>query len=250
MAASTPPARLFLSDLHLEDPHSLAAQRFQECLTIEALLVDEIYILGDLVEMWVGDDDDSDIAMLLKLVLAATAEYTRVFLMHGNRDFLFGAQFAQESAITLLEDPYCTPDGLLLSHGDLYCTDDAKYQAARTLFRSSEWQQEILAKSLQERTTLGQMLRAQSRQENANKSANIMDTNPSALQAAIDEHQARGVVHGHTHRPGTYPGRPFKHVLGAWEKCGWVLRERDSSFSLECFPLDRPYSISDTGTPL
>lgn len=246
------PSRLFLSDLHLEDPHSPAALRFQECLALESHRVDEIYILGDLVEMWVGDDDNSAIAVLLRDALQEAAKYSRVFLMHGNRDFLMGERFAREAEITLLPDPFCTPDGLLLSHGDRYCTDDTKYQAARAMLRSEQWQNEILAKTLAERTTLGQMLRAQSRQENANKATNIMDTNPVALKTAIDEHQAMGVIHGHTHRPEASAGQTFKFVLGAWERCGWVLREHASRFSLECFALNRPYtnSESDKGTPL
>ena len=183
MPTSTLPSRLFISDLHLEDPQAPSTLRFQECLNAEAPRVDEIYILGDLVEMWVGDDDKSDIATLLKNTLTDTAKTTRVFLMHGNRDFLFGTKFEAETGVSLLEDPHCTPDGLLLSHGDRYCTDDAKYQAARTLFRSADWQRDILSKTLAERTALGQMLRAQSRQENANKSVNIMDTNAEALSA-------------------------------------------------------------------
>lgn len=234
--------RIFISDLHLDDPNSTAFQRFTECLAVEGQRVDEIFILGDLVEMWIGDDDDSDVANALKTTLSGV--HAPVFLMHGNRDFMFGKAFAQASNINLLPDPYVTNDGLLLSHGDAYCTDDKAYQTMRETFRSAEWQSQMLSKSLAERKAFGASLRQQSQASNANKAANIMDVNDSAIaQAMRDQH--RLLIHGHTHRPGIHllQDTPNKTrvVLGAWEHCGWLARQREDQVSLECFSLAHRY---------
>jgi len=236
--------RIFVSDLHLEDPAEAAFQRFAECLEQESARVDEIYILGDLVEMWIGDDDDSAAAAMLRQVLAQASARCPVKLMHGNRDFLFGEEFADASGVQLLDDPWLTDDGILLSHGDLLCTDDGEYQSMRQLLRSPQWQADILAKSLQERKAFGQALRAQSRNSNANKAANIMDVNAAATEALISEFcpASRTLIHGHTHRPGMHKGGTYTRIVtGAWERCGWLCRQRGNQLQLECFSLARRY---------
>lgn len=239
--------RIFISDLHLEEAKSTAFLRFSELLTNEAARVEEVFILGDLVEMWIGDDDDAEVAEKLTQLLRETAKQCAVFLMHGNRDFLFGDRFASDTGVHIVSDPYLTDDGLLLTHGDAYCTDDEAYQNMRTLFRSASWQSEILSKTLTERKALGQMLRSQSKAENANKSANIMDVNRDAIDAVLAKHDARLIVHGHTHRPGKHTSENHtRYVLGAWERCGWLIRQRETQIDLECFPLNRPYA----GRPL
>lgn len=240
--------RVYLSDLHLEDATAPASQRFRECILAEAAYADEICVLGDLVEMWVGDDEDSEVADLLRTTFASASQTTQISLMHGNRDFLFGETFATACGATLLPDPWLTSDGLLLSHGDRYCIDDAEYQAARAMFRDPEWQRDILSKTLEERKQLGRMLREQSRISNANKASNIMDTNTAAIAADLEKHGAHTMIHGHTHRPQTPAGGGKKYVLGAWEACGWVLRQDADRLRLECFSLARPYA--PTGTPL
>src|SRR5690606_29871959 len=106
------------------------------------------------------------------------------------------------------------------------------------VLRSAAWQQDILARSLEERRVLAEGMRAQSRTTNANKAENIMDVSTQAVAAAMAEHDARVLIHGHTHRPGVHPaswGR--RYVLGAWERCGWRIEEQDGEFSLICFPL-------------
>ena len=234
------PTRLFISDLHLEDVDSQTFRRFSEVLNYESGQVDEIYILGDLVEMWVGDDDDAEIA--IALAEAIRSSQCPVYLVHGNRDFLFGDAFSETTGAKILSDPYLTQDGVLLSHGDALCTDDEKYQEVRALFRSEAWQQDILSKSLTERKALGQMLRAQSRAENANKATNIMDVNNDAVSTLLAEHQPHTFIHGHTHRPGIHPVEgAVRMVLGAWERCGWLIRQTDQDFHLECFALNKPY---------
>ena len=232
--------RVFISDLHLEDVESPTFHRFKELMEFESSQVDEIYILGDLVEMWVGDDDDADIAMALADVIRSAS--CPVFLMHGNRDFLFGERFSEATGAVVLPDPYLTSDGLLLSHGDSLCTDDQEYQQMRTLFRSEAWQQDLLSKSLDERKALGQMLRSQSKAANANKATNIMDVNENALEALFAEHDALTFIHGHTHRPGIHPrDSAVRMVLGAWERCGWLIRQDGSRFELQSFALNKPY---------
>ncbi|NKB97757.1 MAG: UDP-2,3-diacylglucosamine diphosphatase [Pseudomonadales bacterium] len=236
--------RLFISDLHLEEPESRVFLRFKELMLSECRFVDEIHLLGDLVEMWIGDDDDAQIAISLNSVLSQASEHCDVFVMHGNRDFLFGDKFAKQAGVCLNADPFLTEDGLLLTHGDAYCTDDAAYQQMRSMFRSDAWQSDILSKTLSERKALGQMLRAQSKAENSNKSANIMDVNAAVTQAQFAETAAMTMIHGHTHRPGIHRlGGTTRYVLGAWERCGWGLHQDDDKFELFCFPLSRPYEL-------
>ncbi|MEM7098349.1 MAG: UDP-2,3-diacylglucosamine diphosphatase [Pseudomonadota bacterium] len=235
--------RIFISDLHLEALEAPAALRFRELLTAESERVDEIYILGDLVEMWVGDDDDSDIAVWLTQTLAECS--VPVYVMHGNRDFLFKDQFANQAQVQLIPDPYIAGKDLYLCHGDSLCTDDQEYQTLRAMFRSEAWQHEILAKSLIERQAFGNALRAQSRVANANKASNIMDINEGALLEAVQPTGVDTVIHGHTHRPGhhQHAGNIRRYVLGAWEKCGWLCRQRNHTLQLECFSLARRYEI-------
>ncbi|XOV81840.1 MAG: UDP-2,3-diacylglucosamine diphosphatase [bacterium] len=243
--------RLFISDLHLDDPVAPAFLRFQECLVAESRRVDELYILGDLVEMWIGDDDDSETADQLRQILTATSARLPVYLMHGNRDFLFGDKFANETGVTLLSDPHLTPDGLLLSHGDMLCTDDVDYQKMRTLLRSDTWQQDILSKSLGERKAFGEALRAQSQENNANKPSNIMDVNDAATAQLMSGYHAHVLLHGHTHRPGVHEHELFTRVVtGAWERCGWLARQHDKVLQLECFSLAHRYGSGTHGQML
>jgi UDP-2,3-diacylglucosamine hydrolase len=233
--------RLFISDLHLEDPSSGIFRAFVDLLRVEAPLVDEIYILGDLVEMWVGDDDDSECAQALCRTLNQASQQAGIFLVHGNRDFLFGEAFANASGTTILADPYLLDGHILLSHGDQYCIDDEAYQQARVMLRSEAFQQNLLRRSLTERQALGKQMRAQSVEANANKSDQIMDVNLGAITLAMQKHEADILIHGHTHRPGVYPQRgttAFKRiVLGDWQDCGWLCRQEDDHWSLECFGL-------------
>ena len=229
--------------MHLETPDDDRFARFAECLTTESRWADEIYLLGDIVEMWIGDDDDSALAQALSAALKAASDHAKVFLLHGNRDFLFGAQFATQAGVAILPDPSLTEDRLLVSHGDALCTDDQAYQNMRALFRSEAWQQDILGKTLAERQALGAMLRAQSQQENSNKAANIMDVNAQAVSHLLADNATSVLIHGHTHRPGMHvlDHGQTRWVLGAWERCGWLLRQLDGNLQLECFSLVRRY---------
>ena len=235
--------RVFLSDLHLDDPESYTFLRFRECLHTEAQRVDEIYILGDLVEMWIGDDDSGPTANALRQTLISATKHCQILLMHGNRDFLFGEAFSRQTGVTLIPDPYLTGDGILLSHGDGLCTDDEPYQALRATLRSEAWQQDILSKSLTERQAFGEALRLQSRQSSANKPSNIMDVNLQATTDLVHEYPGCShFIHGHTHRPGVHNTANYQRIVtGAWERCGWICRQSNTHFSLECFSTARHY---------
>lgn len=230
--------RLFLSDLHLSDPDGRHIRGFAELLERLAGQVEEIYLLGDLCEVWVGDDDDGPLARRFKSVLAAAARHARVQVMHGNRDFLFGERFERETGVRLIDDPHVLADGIVLAHGDALCIDDTAYQEARRLLRSPEWQRDVLARSLDERRALADSMRAQSRATNANKAENIMDVSDAEVARVMGELSGRVLIHGHTHRPAIHPaawGR--RYVLGAWERCGWYLLQDGAAFELRCMAL-------------
>jgi UDP-2,3-diacylglucosamine hydrolase len=231
--------RLFLSDLHLADPEDAVFRTFEQLLVAESAAVDEIYLLGDLCEVWVGDDDDGPLARALVDVLARVSRQARVLVMRGNRDFLFGQGFEAATGACLIPDPHPLDERTLLAHGDAYCIDDAPYQNVRRMLRSSEWQQDVLARTLEERRALAQAMRQQSAATNANKAENIMDVATAEIARVMAEHGGSRLIHGHTHRPGIHPapwGR--RYVLGAWERCGWVIRENDAGgLRLSCLPL-------------
>ena len=234
--------RIFLSDLHIEAVDSQTAERFSEVMETESQWADEIYILGDLVEMWIGDDDDSELAEFVRGVLKKTVAQTQLFLTHGNRDFLYGEAIAEATGVNVFTGVQTSADGIVLCHGDEYCIDDEAYQQMRALFRSEAWQADILSKTLAERAAFGAAIRAQSKQDNANKASNIMDVNDDAVAAAFADVRASIMIHGHTHRPGVHRvGSTTRIVLGAWERCGWLVRQTDSQLDLECFSLAHHY---------
>ncbi len=232
--------RVFLSDLHLEDPATPVFQAFAATMAREARRADEIYLLGDITEVWVGDDDDGPLALALADVLRRAGEHCRIALMHGNRDFLLGAEFASAVGLELLEDPTCLDDGTALAHGDAFCIEDAAYQEVRALFRSKSWQADVLSQSLAARRELARSLRAQSQEANANKAENIMDVTVAEVDRVMTDLRAVRLVHGHTHRPGRHDhGWGKRYVLGAWERCAWLARQAAPGEDpvLECWPL-------------
>lgn len=231
--------RLYLSDLHLEDPDSSTFRTFAALMDRESATAEEIHILGDLTEVWVGDDDDGPLATALVEVLARAAGRCAVSVMHGNRDFLFGESFARAAGVTLLADPHRLDDGTLLAHGDAFCTDDDAYQELRTLFRSRQWQEDILSQPVDARRAFARNLRAQSQETNANKAENIMDVAGLEVDRVAAEVHASRIIHGHTHRPGRHRHAwGYRYVLGAWERCAWIARQQPGAEpQLECLPL-------------
>ena len=234
--------RIYLSDLHLETVGDARFARFSECLERESAWADEIFILGDLFEMWIGDDDDSELAKEACGVLRRASGNARVLAMAGNRDFLWGAGFASRTGTTLIDDPFQTDDRLLLTHGDALCTDDAAYVELRATLRGAAWRDEMLARPLDERRRMGAEMRAASRADNANKADNIMDVTPAAVMGLLSDHGAQVLIHGHTHRAAIHRfDQARRYVLGNWDRCGWILRQQGDRFDLECFSLAVPY---------
>ena len=199
-------ATLFASDLHLSAEQPATIQAFLAFLAGPARQADGLYLLGDLFELWIGDDapQPSD-----QPVVDALATLTRggvpLWIMPGNRDFLYGAVFAAATGATLLPDPATIDlDGkrVLLMHGDLLCTGDDAYQRFRRLVRDPAWQAAQLAQPASVRLALAQQLRQQSRQQSAGKDEFIMDVTASAVTAAFRDYGVSCLIHGHTHRPG------------------------------------------------
>ena len=231
-----------ISDLHLDATVPKRLDALNNLLVLESEKVEAIYVLCDLVEAWVGDDDDSQFADELRTILAGCMQHTALYLMHGNRDFLIGKKFANDTGACLIDDPVTVEvEGrrVLLSHGDAFCTKDEPYQQMRKLFRSADWQRDILSRTLQERIHLANEMREQSRQTNANKSQNIMDVTDEVVLSIMQESACDVLVHGHTHRPGIHrlDNVKTRYVLGDWNRCGWLARIEDSGISLECLSI-------------
>jgi len=196
---------LFISDLHLSEERPGANERFFQFLEDDAAGAQALYVLGDLFEYWIGDDDLEEPfnAVIVGFFRRLTATGTRLYFMHGNRDFLVGEAFASATGATLLADPSVV-DGTLLMHGDTLCTDDLEYQAWRRTARSADWQREFLAKPLAERRETVHGLREKSKAVIQAKTAEIMDVNDAAVAEALRRHGVTRLVHGHTHRPGRH----------------------------------------------
>lgn len=213
--------RLFIADLHLHPArpeHSRALIDFcQQRVNAE----DQLYILGDLFEAWIGDDVGiityADVIACLKQL---TLKGTQVFFMAGNRDFLIAREFSQATGIKIIPDPtliICDHQQTLLMHGDTLCTDDTEYQKFRCLVRDPHWQSEFLAMSPALRMQQATHYRQQSKEMIAHKSNDIMDVNPDAVTQVMHHHQARLLIHGHTHRPQVHHlDDGDRVVLGDW----------------------------------
>jgi UDP-2,3-diacylglucosamine hydrolase len=226
------PDTLFISDLHLDPERPAVTDLFLDFIDNRAIRSEALYILGDLFEAWIGDDDTGGMneAVCNGLRMCAAAG-TPVFIMHGNRDFLLGAAFAERCACTLLDDPtrinlYGIPT--LLMHGDMLCTDDTEYLRFRETVRNPLWQQALLSKSLDERRHMAQEMRASSREQTRGKAESIMDVNHEAVVRVMTEYHVQRLIHGHTHRPAFHDlnvaGHPAKRiVLGDWYEHGSVL---------------------------
>jgi UDP-2,3-diacylglucosamine hydrolase len=236
---------LFISDLHLESNRPEIGDQFLAFLSGPAREADALYILGDLFEAWVGDDDPSPYYADMKTALRELADSgVPVHFMHGNRDFMIGARFAAETGIKLLDDPCLVElygDKVLLSHGDAMCTDDVEYQQVRAMTRNPEWQAMMMAKALEERIAFARQAREQSKARNESIAEEITDVNQDAVEATIREYSCDILLHGHTHRPAVHPfhvdGRPVHRiVLGDWYEQGSMVEWDEDGPRLEELP--------------
>ncbi|MCF8197158.1 MAG: UDP-2,3-diacylglucosamine diphosphatase [Sulfuritalea sp.] len=230
----------FVSDLHLRAERPDLTERFAAFLgDTAACKVKALFILGDLFEYWIGDDDLADPfnARICNLLRDLTDQDTRVYFIAGNRDFLIGQRFAAAAGLTLLNETQkicagapCVPEiplrgqvtATLLMHGDTVCTDDIPYQQFRQMVRSKEWQANFLARPIEERRAEIEVLRRRSAEAMLDKTAAIMDANPAAIRAALIDNDCTRLIHGHTHRPGCETitlssGTTERWVLSDWD---------------------------------
>jgi len=233
---------LFISDLHLESDRPDIANQFLHFLETEAIHADALYILGDLFEYWVGDDDpDEHYAWVKQALKKLSQKNVPVYFMHGNRDFMVGESFAEETGVTILTDPYLAEihgTEVLLSHGDAWCTGDHEYQAMRKVTRDPQWQADMLLRPLEERLAIAEQARAASMARSGTISEDIMDVTSEAIDKALREAGVGMMLHGHTHRPNVHEldvdGQPAKRiVLGDWYEQGSVVRWDDDGPVLE-----------------
>jgi len=226
--------RLFISDLHLaaERPHII--ELFIDFADEIASQADELYILGDFLEYWLGDDDPTAALkpVFNSLIKLSEEHQTKIFFMHGNRDFLVGSELAERCHFELISDMYKInihgQDAILL-HGDTLCTDDIEYQKFRQLVRSTAWKQDILSKSIDERIQIAKNLRQQSKKSTAEKQQDIMDVNQDETDKVFRDNHVKLMIHGHTHRPAIHHKiidntETTRIVLGDWFESGSYLR--------------------------
>jgi UDP-2,3-diacylglucosamine hydrolase len=217
---------LFISDLHLAPERPAAVDLFLGFLRRRARHADTLYVLGDLFDAWIGDDDDQspypEIRRALRLL---TDSGTRCAILRGNRDFLIGKRFARETGCQLLDDPH--PISLagtrtLLMHGDLLCTDDVPYQRFRRRVRNPLVTRLFLLKPLAKRRAIAADYRRKSGRATAEKGRDIMDVNQQTVADYMRRHAATDLVHGHTHRPADHRfeldgKRVTRRVLAEWQ---------------------------------
>ncbi|OHX11282.1 UDP-2,3-diacylglucosamine diphosphatase [Chromobacterium sphagni] len=214
----------FISDLHLADDTPALNQLFLDTLAEWQGRIDALYILGDLFEYWVGDDDDSAYLDAPLAAMRGFARHTPLYVMHGNRDFLMGEGFERRSGAKLLADPtMLEAHGLriLLSHGDALCADDAAYQQFRAVSRQPQWQQAMLARPLAERHAIARHARAQSEMNKQETGLSaISDVTEAAVQTLLAAHDWPTLIHGHTHRPAHH-----RHLAEDRGASRWVIQD-------------------------
>ena len=229
----------FISDLHLDSERPAITRAFFRFLD-DHRHADALYILGDLFETWIGDDDNGPLAIEVGEFLSRyTSTGPDLFLMQGNRDFLIAERFAHSTGAILLADPtvidlYGRPT--LLTHGDALCTADTDYQAFRRQVREPAWQAEFLERPLAERRAFAEAARNMSREALASKSEDIVDVSPAAVSALLKEFGVDQLIHGHTHRPGHHQTPESERwVLGDWNQSCCFLEASNAQNSLKKF---------------
>jgi UDP-2,3-diacylglucosamine hydrolase len=240
---------LFVSDLHLDGAWPGAIRQFEQFLAGPARSAQALYILGDLFEAWVGDDDpDPARAAVLAALRTLTQSGVPCYAMHGNRDFLLQSGFEARSGCKLLADPTIIDLGgrlTLLTHGDVLCTADLAYQRLRSVVRRPAWQRRFMALPLATRQRLAQLARAGSRAHTGRMHEQIMDVADTAVEALMRQCGVHTLIHGHTHRPGvhrfTLDGSSAERlVLGAWYEQGSCLRFDQAGFELQTLARNGP----------
>lgn len=238
----------FISDLHLEESRPDITRAFLTFIDSIQKDATSLYILGDFFESWIGDDENTELQLLIKSRLQAFTKHgASLFFMHGNRDFLIGEVFAQETDATILPDPsviQLNGEPVLLMHGDSLCTADTSYMKFRATIRNPAFLEPFLKRPIEERKVTAQQLRAMSQANNQNKSTEIMDITPSEVTREMTKHDVVTLIHGHTHRPDIHKlnindQAAERIVLGDWDRHIWYLKvEQNKPPALLHYALD------------
>ena len=237
---------LLISDLHLEEKRPDITRAFLHFLATRARQAEALYILGDFFEVWIGDDGmtpfQHEIAGALRELSDAG---TRIYLMHGNRDFLIGKRFCREAGCILLSDPHklqMNGEPVLLMHGDSLCTLDVGYMKLRRWLRNPLTLLILRNLPLSTRQKLARKLRNESRAQTRMKASDIVDVTPQEVIKVMAAHGVRTLIHGHTHRPAVHElevnGQAARRiVLGDWDRQGWALQVDETGFNQAPFEL-------------
>ena len=233
---------LFISDLHLDPSRPQITDLFENYLASDEVRhADALYILGDLVEAWIGDDDDAELPQRIAAATRAVRDAgVPVYFMVGNRDFLLGEVFAERAGLTLLDDGtvhHIHGRPTLLMHGDVLCTDDVAYQTVRQQVRNPEWQKQILSMPLEARRAFAAKAREDSKAHTGSTMESIMDVNGDAVAEAMRKAGVTRLIHGHTHRPAVHAfelegNAAERIVLGDWYEQGSVLQVDEDGVEL------------------
>jgi UDP-2,3-diacylglucosamine hydrolase len=238
---------LFISDLHLDPARPEIIAAFEQFLRDHAAGCEALYILGDFFEAWIGDDAPNPLADQIAAWLKALSDTgSKIYLMHGNRDFLIGDAFAAKAGATLLADPTLISlygEDVLLLHGDILCTRDTDYMAFREQIRHPAMIEQLLAKPIEERLAIAKQLREQSKEAGSNKAMDIMDVTPEEVVRLLEENRCQHMIHGHTHRPAMHKlelsdGKAQRTVLGDWDQKYWYLEASPFGQLLQSVPIE------------
>jgi len=227
---------IFVSDMHLLPEADRLTDPSGFLLALEDLLPTDcshLFLLGDLFEAWVGDDADIParhaFAKALSGLRQRCQQSLKLYLMHGNRDFLIGGRFCAEVGAKLMPEPtrlHAFGLDAGLAHGDAFCTDDSAYQDFRRQVRQASWQQDFLAQPIKKRLEIAFAMRSESEAAKRQKTFAIMDANETALHAWVQQHHVAVLIHGHTHRPALHQGLFQRWVLPDWDakrqRGGWL----------------------------
>jgi UDP-2,3-diacylglucosamine hydrolase len=236
-------AILFISDLHLSPERPEVTRAFLGFLESQAASAEALFVLGDLFEAWIGDDDTCPTGIeVTKAFKQLTDKGVALFIQHGNRDFFIGKRFCKATGATLLADEHLVEymdDTVLAMHGDTLCTDDVDYIRFRKRIRHPISQFLLLSLPLKYRQKLASGMRAKSKAANANKPSAIMDVNTQAVDSVMSNHQVKTLIHGHTHRPDRHQhSHGERIVLGDWHDKGWYDIWDKNGLELQSFAID------------
>lgn len=238
-------ATYFISDLHLQESEPAMTQGFLDYLN-NLNDAEALYILGDFFEVWIGDDYNSPLISQIKTALKALSQRgIKLYLMHGNRDFLIGEDFCQQADATLLTEPSVIDfngEKVLLMHGDSLCTKDLAYMKMRPMLRNPVMQKQLLSQTIEQRLAMATHMRGESQKGNQMKSAEIMDVTAEEVDTQMSAHNVKTLIHGHTHRPYDHYWQHKEEdrrriVLGDWSNTqGWQIRySQETGFVLSKF---------------